>query len=132
MNRYEKALELDKVLEMLAAETGWEEPAAFARTLEPSNHLAEVQRLLDETGAAYMLTARFGSPSFGQAKNVTNSLRRAAAGASLSLRELLDKYRPQYLVHGHVHLCYDNTLKRVRDYNGTTLINAYERYTLEV
>ena len=90
MNRYEKALELDKVLEMLAAETGWEEPAAFARTLEPSNHLAEVQRLLDETGAAYMLTARFGSPSFGQAKNVTNSLRRAAAGASLSLRELLD------------------------------------------
>ena len=90
MNRYEKALELDKVLDMLATETGWEEPAALARSLEPSSRLSEVQRLLDETGAAYMLTARFGSPSFGQAKNVTNSLRRAAAGASLSLRELLD------------------------------------------
>ena len=52
--------------------------------------------------------------------------------ASAALRELLDKYHPQFLVHGHVHLCYDNTLERVRDYNGTTLINAYERYTLEL
>ena len=50
----------------------------------------------------------------------------------LALRELLDKYHPQYLVHGHVHLCYDNTLERVRDYNGTTLINAYERFVLEI
>ena len=34
--------------------------------------------------------AQFGSPSFGQVKNVTNALRRAEAGASLSLREFLD------------------------------------------
>lgn len=49
-----------------------------------------------------------------------------------SLRELLEKYHPSYLVHGHVHLRYDNTLQRVREYNGTTLINAFERYTLEI
>ena len=49
-----------------------------------------------------------------------------------ALRDLLDKYHPQYLVHGHVHLCYDSALERVRDYNGTTLINAYERFILEI
>lgn len=49
-----------------------------------------------------------------------------------ALRALLDKYRPGYLVHGHVHLRYDNTLCRVRDYNGTTLINAFQRYVLEI
>lgn len=49
-----------------------------------------------------------------------------------ALRELLDRYHPSYLVHGHVHLRYDNRLERVRDYNGTTLINAYERYILEI
>lgn len=49
-----------------------------------------------------------------------------------SLRELLEKYHPGYLVHGHVHLRYDNALQRVREYNGTTLINAFERYTLEI
>lgn len=48
------------------------------------------------------------------------------------LRELLEKYHPSYLVHGHVHLRYDASLQRVRDYNGTTLINAFERYVLEI
>ena len=48
-----------------------------------------------------------------------------------ALRELLDKYHPQYLVHGHVHLRYGDT-ERVREYNGTTLINACERYVLEI
>lgn len=49
-----------------------------------------------------------------------------------ALRSFLDKYHPQYLIHGHVHMTYGKNNPRVRDYNGTTLINAYERYTLEV
>ena len=49
-----------------------------------------------------------------------------------ALREFLDKYHPQYLIHGHVHMTYGHNKPRVRDYNGTTLINAYERYVLEV
>ena len=36
------------------------------------------------------------------------------------------------MLHGHVHMCYDGTQARVRDYNGTTLINASERYVLEI
>ena len=48
-----------------------------------------------------------------------------------SLVELLDTYHPQYLVHGHVHIRY-GARERVRDYNGTTLINATERYTFEI
>ena len=90
MNRHYKALELDKILDLLAGETGCADAAAMARGLEPEIELSEVRRLLAETGDAHMLMARFGSPSFGQIKNVTNALRRAGAGASLSLRELLD------------------------------------------
>lgn len=48
-----------------------------------------------------------------------------------ALVELLDTYPPQYLVHGHVHLRYGKG-ERVRQYNDTTLINATERYTLEI
>lgn len=48
-----------------------------------------------------------------------------------SLVGLLDTYHPKYLVHGHVHLRY-GARDRVRDYNGTTLINATERYTFEI
>ncbi|MGM9589588.1 MAG: metallophosphoesterase [Faecousia sp.] len=49
-----------------------------------------------------------------------------------ALRSFLDRYHPRYLVHGHVHMTYGHNIPRVRDYNGTTLVNAYERYTLEV
>ena len=90
MNRNDKALELDKILDLLAGETSCGDAAALARELVPAAELSEVRRLLAETGDAHMLMARFGSPSFGQMKNVTNALRRAGAGASLSLRELLD------------------------------------------
>ncbi len=89
MNRNHKALELDKVLELLAKETSCDDAAVLARELTPSADLAEVRRRMADTAAAVMLMARFGSPSFGGARNVANALRRADAGASLSMRELL-------------------------------------------
>ena len=49
-----------------------------------------------------------------------------------SLRTFLDKYHPRYMLHGHVHMTYNAKQPRVRDYNGTTLINGYERYVLEI
>lgn len=49
-----------------------------------------------------------------------------------ALRELLDTYRPRYLFHGHVHLRYGWDLIRERRYNGTNVINASERYILEI
>ena len=49
-----------------------------------------------------------------------------------SLLELLDKYQPQYLLHGHVHLRYGIDSVRERTYNKTTVINTCERYTLEI
>ena len=49
-----------------------------------------------------------------------------------SLRELVDKYHPQYLVHGHVHVNYGFNIPRVLHRDGTTIINAYERYVLDL
>jgi hypothetical protein len=44
----------------------------------------------------------------------------------------MDKYHPRYLVHGHVHMSYDHKTPREMEYNGTKIINAYERYTIEI
>jgi len=49
-----------------------------------------------------------------------------------SLRAFLDKYRPSYHVHGHVHMTYGQGIPRLQTYNETTIINAYERYALEL
>lgn len=47
------------------------------------------------------------------------------------LLELIDRYKPRYLVHGHVHMNYRNA-PRVLQRGETTIINAYERYILEL
>ena len=47
-------------------------------------------------------------------------------------RELMDKYSPKFLVHGHVHISYGHNIPREIDYNGCRIINAYERYTIEI
>ncbi|MBQ6720383.1 MAG: metallophosphoesterase [Oscillospiraceae bacterium] len=49
-----------------------------------------------------------------------------------ALRELLDKYHPKYLIHGHVHMTYGHNIPRVLEYNGTAIVNAYERYVLKI
>ena len=46
--------------------------------------------------------------------------------------ELMDRYRPKYMVHGHVHMEYGNDMCRELERNGTRIINAYERYDLEI
>lgn len=48
------------------------------------------------------------------------------------LVDLMDKYRPKYLIHGHVHANYNVNRPRVLQRGGTTIINAYERYILEI
>ena len=90
MNHHLKVLELDKILEKLAAETAGEDAAAAARALRPAVHIDEVRRLLDETDDACRLMAQFGAPSFGQLRPVGDALSRAASGACLSPRELLE------------------------------------------
>ena len=46
--------------------------------------------------------------------------------------ELIDKYHPKYFLHGHVHLRYGEDRTRIREYNGTQVINASEYYVLEL
>lgn len=49
-----------------------------------------------------------------------------------ALLELIDKYQPKYLLHGHVHLNYGTDQTRIREYAGTKVINTCERYDLEI
>lgn len=43
----------------------------------------------------------------------------------------IDKYKPTYMIHGHIHL-YDMREERVSVHNDTTIINAYAHYILEL
>ena len=45
--------------------------------------------------------------------------------------DLMEKYTPRYYLHGHVHLSYSHSQKRIDQYQHTTVINAYERYVFD-
>ncbi|MBE6951756.1 MAG: metallophosphoesterase [Ruminococcaceae bacterium] len=49
-----------------------------------------------------------------------------------SFLELIDRYQPRYLLHGHVHLRYGPDPTREREYHGTKVINVCEKYVLEL
>lgn len=50
--------------------------------------------------------------------------------------ELMELYKPKYLLHGHVHLRYNahtgQKPQRKNEYRGTQVINVSERYELEI
>ena len=49
-----------------------------------------------------------------------------------AFKPLLDKYKPLYLLHGHMHPSYSQSFVRTRQYGDTTLINVWEKYVLEI
>ncbi len=88
--QHTEALELDKVLKMLASRASMDDAKELALGLKPEMEILKVKELLQQTDDAFRLASGFGSPSFGNAKNVANPLARAQNGGVLSMRELLD------------------------------------------
>ena len=85
-----EALELDKVLKMVADRASMSDAKELALSLRPKTKLNDVMTLINQTDDAFRLSSGYGSPSFGNAKNITNALARAKNGGVLSMRELLD------------------------------------------
>ena len=48
-----------------------------------------------------------------------------------AFRSLMEKYKPKYFLHGHVHLNYGRRHKRYDQYEETQVFNAFERCIIE-
>ena len=93
MDKYCKALELDKVLVKLADFCSCEDGKTLALNIEPLTEVEEVKALLEKTVDANTLTNRYGTPSVGSLINCTACLKRAQVGSRLTMKELLDVAR---------------------------------------
>ena len=98
MNRHYQTLELDKILERLAAQTTLADARELALSLEPQTDPEKVKKLLQQTDDAVALSGRFGAPSFGGAVNCAGNLRRAQAGGCLTTGELLHIARTLHII----------------------------------
>lgn len=90
MKKEYRKLELDKVLTLLSDEAWSNECKERCLKIEPVFELEECRELLKKTDDAFVLSGKFGTPRFGNIKNVCASVKKASDGAMLSLRELLD------------------------------------------
>ena len=89
---YEKSqikLELDQVLNMLAACAASADAKNVCRSIKPSSDLDDVCTMLRETSAAVLMCIKKGNPGFGDISDVSFSLDRADKGGVLQTRELL-------------------------------------------
>ena len=89
---YEKSLsklELNGVLDLLAAQAVSDAAKEVCRNLKPETDAEEVRRLQEQTTAACKLISLKGSPSLGGIRDVGASLDRARRGGSLTPGELL-------------------------------------------
>lgn len=46
--------------------------------------------------------------------------------------EILDTYKPKLFAHGHVHINYGRDFKRESYYKETKVVNAFEKYVVEI
>ncbi len=90
MNKYYRKLELDKILELLANETVSDYAHNKALKITPLRSYDEIKTELQKTDDAFTLSAKFGTPRFRKVPDISDALKRAAAGSMLSFRELLD------------------------------------------
>lgn len=90
MNKYFKTLELHKILKMLSDMTSNDRTRKMALELEPCSDYDAVCLEMDKTSQAMELSISFGTPPFYDIKDISASLRRAASGARISLKELIE------------------------------------------
>lgn len=47
-------------------------------------------------------------------------------------RQLLQRHRPRYLLHGHIHRSFNDDAERITTFGTTRVINSYGYYTFEI
>ena len=82
-------LELHKILELLSNECSSSMSKSLAINTRPDFDLETVKREVDKTDTAFNLSVRFGTPIFHNISDITDSIKLADSGSSLSLKELL-------------------------------------------
>lgn len=89
LNKDFVTLELHKILELLSNECSSDMSKSLALDTRPEFDIETVKREVDKTDTAFNLSVRFGTPIFHNISDITDSIKLADSGSSLSLKELL-------------------------------------------
>ena len=88
-----------------------------------SKSLKKLYKRIEKNGGVDIVISHYPARNCGDGKDETHR------GYQV-IREFVEKVNPKYFIYGHNHLNYGRN-DRVMYFNGTTLINAYEKYVLD-
>ena len=87
--KYYDSLELNSVLQLLADEASMSSAKDAALCLRPFEDIETVINELEKTDEAYILSAKYATPSFGNPINPNSLITRAQVGGILNMGELI-------------------------------------------
>lgn len=87
---------------------------------EMAKRVAHLRRQLRRTGGFDVLLTHAPALGFNDGEDLPHR-------GFACFNDLMDKYTPQAMVHGHVHLNYGPSRPRFAQRGGTQVINAYEK-----
>lgn len=90
-----------------------------------AGRIKKLRRAIKKAGGVDIIVSHAAMTGYGDAED------HAHKGFDC-FRQLIDEWQPAYLLHGHVHQNYGSNIPRMVQYHDTTVINAFERYTLEL
>jgi len=107
-----RVLEFNTVKEMLQAQAICAEAREKCAQLMPVDNIYEARALLSLTSEAESLIIKKGAPSISPVRNVTGSVKRAAAGGVLSMGELIAVAHVLRMTRGLVNYCDEDDFEK--------------------
>jgi len=92
---------------------------------EMSRRVRRLKRKIRKAGGVDIILTHAPASGYGDAED------RAHRGF-MCFTELIDEFSPRYFIHSHVHLNYGHNISRIIEKGETTIINAFERYEIEI
>ena len=92
---------------------------------EMAHRVRKLRKCIRKAGGLDIFVTHAAMAGYGDAED------RAHHGFEC-FKEIMDRYHPQFMCHGHVHQSYGWEIPRQVEYKGIPVINAFERYIIEI
>ena len=91
---------------------------------EMQRRVRKARRQIQKAGGVDILLTHAPARGYGDSEDLAHR-------GFESFVTFMDTYHPQYMIHGHVHMNYGMSIPRKLQRDGTTIINAWDRYILD-
>ncbi|MBN2222974.1 MAG: metallophosphoesterase [Vallitaleaceae bacterium] len=91
---------------------------------EMKRRIRKLRLMIDQFGGFDILVTHSPARGFGDGEDLCHT-------GFESFIDLIQKYKPSYMLHGHQHLNYSRKIQRIQHLDQTTIVNGYSYHILD-